>query len=143
VNPPDGVTTIVLVPLAPCATETLVGLADRLKLGAGAAAVTVTPTVAVWLRLPEVPVMVTVVGPPTVAVLLAASVRVLPLNDAVTPLGIPDAVYETVPVKPFLGVTVIVLVPLDPCAILTLVGESERAKSGVAAAACGSVNVAE
>jgi hypothetical protein len=92
VNPPDGVTTIVLVPLEPCTTLTLLGLADKLKLGAGAAAVTVTPTVAVWLRLPDVPVIVTVVGPPTVAVLLAASVRVLPLKDAVTPLGVPDAV---------------------------------------------------
>jgi hypothetical protein len=70
---------------------TLLGDADRVKLGGTAAAVTITPTVAVWLRLPEVPVMVTVVGPPVVAVLLAARVRVFPVNDAVTPLGKPDA----------------------------------------------------
>ena len=113
-KPPEGVTVIVLVPLAPCATETLLGEADRLKLGAGAAAVTVTPTVVVWLKLPDVPVMVTVVGPPVVAVLLAVSVRVLPVKDAVTPLGKPDAEYETVPAKPPEGVTVIVLVPLAP-----------------------------
>jgi hypothetical protein len=117
-------------------------LVDKLKSGAGAGAVTVTPTVVVWLKLPEVPVIVTVVGPPTVAVLLAVSVRVLPLNDAVTPLGNPDAEYETVPVKPFFAVTVIVLVPVLPCTMLTLVGEAARVKSGVAAAACGSVSVA-
>jgi hypothetical protein len=70
---------------------TLLGEADRLKLGGTAAAVTVTPTVVVWLRLPEVPVMVTVVGPPVVAVLLAARVREFPVKDAVTPLGKPEA----------------------------------------------------
>lgn len=69
---------------------TLLGLEDKLKFGVGAAAVTVTPTVVVWLRLPDVPVMVMFVGPPTVAELLAVRVKVLPLNDPVTPLGIPD-----------------------------------------------------
>jgi hypothetical protein len=34
--------------------------------------------------------------------------------DAVTPVGIPDAVKATVPVKPFSGLTVMVLVPLVP-----------------------------
>lgn len=118
-------------------------MVDRLKSGAGAGAVTVTPTVAVWLKLPDVPVMVTVVGPPTVAVLLAVSVRVFPLNEAVTPLGRPEAEYETVPVKPFFAVTVIVFVPVLPCTMLTLLGDAARLKSGVAAAACGTVNVAE
>jgi hypothetical protein len=70
---------------------TLLGEADRLKLGGTAAAVTVTLTVAVWLRLPDVPVMVTVVGPPVVAVLLAVRVREFPVKDAVTPLGKPEA----------------------------------------------------
>jgi hypothetical protein len=93
---------------------TLLGDADRLKLGGTTAAVTVTPTVAVWVKLPEVPVMVTVVGPPVVAVLLAVRVSVFPVNDAVTPLGKPEAAYVTVPVKPFFGVTVIVLEPLAP-----------------------------
>ena len=71
--------------------DTLLGTAERLKFGGCAAAVTVTPTVVVWLRLPDIPVIVTVVGPPVVAVLLAVSVSVLPENDAVTPLGKPDA----------------------------------------------------
>jgi len=80
---------------------------------------------------------------PVAAVLLAASVKVLLANDAVTPLGTPDAVKVTAPLKPFDGVTVIVLVPLRPCVTLRLVGEAERLKSGVAeAAAAVSGNIA-
>jgi len=62
--------------------------------------------VVVFIRLPDVPVMVTV-DVPVVAVLLAVSVSVLVfavvlgLNDAVTPLGRPDADKLTFPVKPF------------------------------------------
>jgi hypothetical protein len=63
--------------------------------------------------VPEVPVTVTVAGPGT-AVLLAASVMILLTKDAVTPLGKPDAVKATLPVKPFVAVTVIVLKPLPP-----------------------------
>ena len=47
VKPPDGVTVMVLEPLAPCATVRLLGDADRLKFGAGAAALTVRLTVVV------------------------------------------------------------------------------------------------
>lgn len=90
-KPLDGVTVIVLDPLAPWVIDTLLGTADRLKFGGTTAAVTVKPTVAVWLKVPDIPVMVTVVGPPMVAVLLAVRVRVLPEKDAVTPLGKPDA----------------------------------------------------
>jgi len=77
--------------------------------------------------------MVTAVGPPIVAVPLAVSVRVLVvvvlvgLNDAVTPLGSPEAARLTLPVKPPEGVTVIVLVLFPPCATLTLLGDAERA----------------
>jgi hypothetical protein len=81
--------------------------------------------------------MVTFVGPPVAAVLLAASVItvVLPvvLNEGVTPLGNPDAVKVTAPVNPFCGVTVSVLVPLAPCTTVREVGEAERPKSGAAA----------
>jgi len=71
------------------------------------------------------------VAVPVVAVLLAVSVRVLVpvvlagLNDAVTPLGNPEADKLTLPVKPLVGFTVIVLVPLPPCATVTLAGEAE------------------
>jgi len=68
-------------------------------------------------RLPEVPVIVTV-AVPVVAVLLAVSVSVLlpvvlaGLNEAVTPLGRPEADRLTLPVNPLAGFTVIVDVPL-------------------------------
>ncbi len=84
----------------------------------------------VLVRPPEVPVMVTA-AVPVVAVLLAVSVNVLVvvarlgLNDAVTPLGRPDADKLTLPLKPFCGVTVIVLVPLAPCTTLRLLGDAE------------------
>ena len=70
--------------------------------------------------VPEVPVTV-MVNAPVVAVLLAVSVSTLELvedvglKEAVTPLGIPDAVNATLPVNPPTSVTVMVSVPLDPC----------------------------
>jgi len=56
------------------------------------------------------------------------------LKEAVTPVGRPEAASATVPVNPFVGVTVIVLVPLAPCATVKEEGEAERLKSGVAGA---------
>ena len=67
---------------------------------------TVRERVVVFVKLPEVPVMVTV-NVPVVAVLLAVSVSVLVLvvllglNDAVTPLGRPEADKLTLALKPF------------------------------------------
>ena len=93
---------------------------------------TVREIVVEFDKLPEVPVMVTV-AVPVVAVLLAVSVNVLVvvagfvLNVAVTPLGNPDADKVTLPLKPFCGVTVIVLVPAVPCVIVKPLGEAERA----------------
>ena len=60
----------------------------------------------VFVKLPDVPAMVTV-AVPVVAVPLAVRVNVLVLvvllglNDAVTPPGKPDADKLTVPLKPF------------------------------------------
>ena len=91
--------------------------------------------VVVFVRLPEVPVMVTV-AVPTAAVLLAVSVSVLVLvvllglNEAVTPAGKPDADKLTLPLKPFCGVMVMVFVPLAPCVSVTLLNEVESAKFG-------------
>ncbi len=90
-----------------------------------------------FVKLPDTPVMVTVTVP-VIAVLPAVSVNVLllavlllavllGLNDAVTPLGRPDADKLTLPLKPFCGVTVITLVLLVPCVIVKLLGEAERA----------------
>jgi hypothetical protein len=122
----------VLVPLAPCTMLRLLGDAEREKLGA---AVTVRDIEAGIAKMPDVPVIVTVTVP-VVAVLLAVSVSVLVavaglgLKDAVTPLGRPDADKLTLPLKPFCGVTVIVLVPLVPCTMLKLPGDAERVNVG-------------
>jgi hypothetical protein len=134
-NPPVLVMVIVLVPLAPCVTVTEVGDAATVKLGV-AVEFTVSASVVVAIKLPEVPVIVTVADP-VVAVLLAVSVSTLvPVvgfvpNAAVTPVGRPDAARVTLPVNPPTSVTVIVLVPLPPCVIVRLLGESESVKLGV------------
>lgn len=96
---------------------------------------TVSVTEAVCVKLPEVPVMV-MVKPPTAEVLLAARVSLLVpvvldgVRKAFTPLGIPDALKLTLPVRPFWRVTVMVLAPLEPWVRLTLLGAAESAKSG-------------
>ena len=80
---------------------------------------TVRAMVVVADNVPDVPVIVTVEDP-VVAVLLAVKVStLLPVvgfvpNEAVTPLGRPDAVSVTLPVNPPTSVTLIVLVPLLP-----------------------------
>jgi len=82
------------------------------------------------VSVPDVPVMVTV-AVPVVAVELAVSVTALVdvvglvPKLAVTPAGSPDAERLTLPVKPFTGFTVIVLVPLPPCVTVTLAGDAE------------------
>jgi hypothetical protein len=126
-----GVTVIVLVPTVPCVIVKLLGDAERAKFPAGAG-LTVRAIAAVFDKLPDVPVMVTE-AVPVVAVLLAVSVNVLvvvagfALKEAVTPLGRPDADRATLLLKPFCGVTVIVLVPAPPCVIVKLFGDAERA----------------
>jgi len=113
-----GVTLIVLVPLAPCVIVTLLGEEEREKFGTGVG-LTVRETVVMLVRLPDVPVMVTL-AVPVVAAELAVRVKVLVLavltglNEAVTPLGKPEADKATLPLKPFCGMTLIVLVPLAP-----------------------------
>ena len=91
--------------------------------------------IVVLVKLPDEPAMVTVTVPVT-AVLLAVRVNVLVLavlaglNDAVTPVGKPDADKLTLPLKPFSGVTVMVLALLAPWAIVALLDEVERVKFG-------------
>ena len=89
----------------------------------------------VCVKPPETPVMVTV-AVPVVAVLLAVSVNVLVavaglgLNDAVTPVGKPEADKLTLPANPLCEVTVIVVVPVDPCVTVKLLGDEESEKFG-------------
>jgi hypothetical protein len=130
-NPFCGVTVSVLAPFVPCVIVKPLGEAESVKLAAGAG-LTLRAIAVAFDKLPEVPVMV-IVAAPVVAVLLAVSVNVLVvvagfvLNDAVTPLGNPDADKLTLPLNPFCGVIVIVLAPLVPWVIVKLLGEAERA----------------
>jgi hypothetical protein len=129
VKPFWSVTDTMLVPLAPCVTLSELGEADSAKFGVDVA-VTLRLSVAECVSEPDVPVIVTVDGP-VVAVVVAVSVSVLVvvtlagLNAAVTPAGRPDAVRLTLPAKPLSLLTVIVLVPLPPCEMLTLVGDAD------------------
>jgi hypothetical protein len=80
---------------------------------------TVNETVVAADVPPEFPVTVTL-ELPVAAVLLAVSVSTLELvdeaglNEAVTPLGRPDAVNDTLPVNPSTSVTLMVSVELAP-----------------------------
>ena len=126
------VIVMVLVPLAPCAIVIDVGDAAIVKFFV-AVALTVNAIEVVAVKLPEVPVIVTV-DVPVVAVALAVSVNTLvPVvgfvpNVAVTPLGKPDAASVTLPVNPPTSVTEIVLLPLLPCVTVRLLGEAESVK---------------
>jgi hypothetical protein len=133
-NPFDGVIVIVLVPCVPRAMVRLRGEADKLKFGA---AVTVRLTDVVCVRLPDVPVTVTL-NVPVLAVLPAVNVNVLVpvagsgLNDAVTPPGKPEADKVTLLLNPFDGVIVIVVAAWLPCPTVTLPGDADKLKFGAA-----------
>ena len=133
VKPFCGTSVMLLVPLAPGAMLRLPGEADSAKLGA----VTVRVREAVLVRLPEVPVMVTVEVPgiaplPAFRVSVLVPAVALGLKDAVTPPGRPDADKLTVPLNPLCGETEMVLVPLVPGAMLKLAGDADRPKVGAA-----------
>ena len=97
--------------------------------------------------------MVTVAGP-VVAVPEAVSVRVdvaLPFaggvtglveNAAVTPLGKPEALSVVAELKLFRLVTVMVLVPLVPWAMVSEEGEAPMVKSGVVLPQVGNLKFA-
>lgn len=92
------------------------GTAESVKLGAG---VTVSETETWCVKLPEVPVTVTVkvpmaASPDAVKVRALLVVAGLGLKAAVTPDGNPEADSVTLPPKPFFGVTVTVVPLLDP-----------------------------
>lgn len=129
VKPFEGATVIVLLPFVPCFTVRLEGEAESEKLGC-AGAFTVKLIVVVWVVVPDVPVTVTVAFP-VVAVLLAFNVRTLVEvvgfvpKVAVTPVGKPEAERLTDPVKPLIGITVIVLLPLVPCVTVSEEGDAE------------------
>jgi hypothetical protein len=114
-KPFTGTTLIVDLPAAPGATKTLFGAATSEK----PPIFTVTCAVVELVILPDVPVTVNVVVPGE-TVLVAVSVSVLePVagfgeKEAVTPLGSPEALRFTLPVKPYSGLTVTDEVALAP-----------------------------
>ncbi len=109
-KPKRLVMAMVLAPLAPGVTLNAVGVAARVKAGCGAI---VSAIVTFAVRLPDVPVIVTVAVPANavdaalnVAVLLRAPME---MNVTVTPGGKPVAASATAPVKPFCGAMAMVL----------------------------------
>lgn len=88
---------------------------------------------AVLVKPREEPVTVTTTVP-VAAVALAVRVSelvvvvLLGVNEAVTPLGRPEADRLMVPLKPPWRATVIVLVPLEPCGTVNPVGAAEMVK---------------
>src|SRR5260370_31100066 len=125
VNPPSAKLARPATPTAPMSRSDQPEGRPLLVVG-----VTVRERLAILVKLPQVPVMVTV-AVPVVAVALAVSVKVLVLvgllglKEAVTPLGRPEADKLTLPVKPFCGVTVIVLVTIRTHATTTLTREAQ------------------
>lgn len=131
------VIVMVLVPLLPRAMVRELGESERLKSGCGPGVI-VSDTVVLCERLPDVPVMV-IVNVPTVAMDEADKRRVLEvavgfgLKEAVTPVGIPDAVKLTLPEKLFTGLTVMMDCPEVPWLKDRLEGAAESVKSGAGA----------
>jgi hypothetical protein len=129
---PDTVNVPFAKPALPATPTEPISPSDQTEgSGPSVGAVTVRLTVVVLVKPATEPVMVTVTVPIAV-VLVAANVNVLVLdvllglNDAVTPLGKPDADKLTLLLKPFCGVTVMVLVPLVPSTIVKPLGDADR-----------------
>src|SRR5579863_6581731 len=97
----------------------------------------VRPMLTVFVRLPDVPVTVTVAGPEA-AEAAAEKVRVQApvalgwLNLAVTPFGNPETVSATGELNPVCGFTEIELEAEPPCATATVAGVAVRLNVGIA-----------
>jgi hypothetical protein len=131
VKPDISVMTMLLAPLDPGVTLKPAGAAVSVKLGGG---LTVSASVALLLKVPEVPVIV-MVDVPAAAVLAAVRVSVL-LPDltaprvAVMPLGSPDTASATMPLKPEMSVMAMLLTPLAPGVTLKVAGWEASVKIG-------------
>ena len=129
-----GVKVRMLVAAAPRGTVSVLGEADNVNVGGK---ITVSATVVLLVRAPDVPVIVTV-AVSAAAVLAAVKVTVVwpPLMApklAMTPDGNPEAASATVLLKPFKAVMAMVLVTVAPALRLTLAGVAETVKLAGAA----------
>jgi hypothetical protein len=91
--------------------------------------------VAVWLRVPDLPVMVTVDGPGVAEADTASVTRRLACvgpapNEPTTPVGRPDRLTVTVPANPFCGIRVRVLLREAPTGMLRAAGEADSVNVG-------------
>jgi len=89
----------------------------------------------VSVRLPDLPVTVTVDVPGTAAAVTAKVTATLAgvapgPNDPTTPAGRPDRLTVTEPAKPLCGVRVSTLFPLAPIAMLRAAGETDNENAG-------------
>jgi hypothetical protein len=136
VNVPVSLTVIVSVPLAPWTIDSAEADGVSVKPDAGG---TVSEIVAVaGVSAPEVPVIVIGYVPAAVVATTANVTTLEPadeagLNEAVTPVGWPEAANDTLPVNGLISVTVIVSVPLAPRAIDSVDVEDASLKPPVAA----------
>lgn len=109
---------------------------DRVTVGPPWLEFTVRFTLVVCVMLPETPVTVTV-ELPVAAEALAVNVRLLVAvvgfvpNAAVTPVGKPEALRVTLPVKPPIGFTVMVVEADAPCVTETELGDALRVYVGL------------
>lgn len=127
---------IVEVPDDPWIIVRVVGFALIVKSGDGGC-MTLTETLAEWVRVPLVPVTVAVYDP-TVELLRVQVDDPEPLDMlaglqlTLSPdVGLVEVVKVTVPVKPFWLVRVVVKLPVVPALNETLDGVAEMVKSGV------------
>ncbi len=134
------VVEIVDVPLWPAVTVTVVGAAE-IEKSSTTGALTVSETAVDWVVEMPVPVTVTLTVPVGVApVVVIVIVEDWPevieagLNDALAPLGRPDALKLTVWALPLVIVVEIVDVPLWPAVTVTVVGAAEIEKSSTTGA---------
>jgi hypothetical protein len=130
--------TLIFEPVSPATKVTDVGEVESEKLGPDAAEMVVA-TVAEWLRVPEVPVKVTVALPDaaedaavSVTVCGVPGIKVNVAGLAVTPDGSPATVTLTVPVKPFCAAAFTLTVwPIPPAVSVTVAGVDVSKKSAV------------
>src|SRR6266536_3472002 len=134
---------IIELPLEPCGTLRLLGLAPIEK----SEAPNVRPTVVVWVAPALVPVTVIVYAPgavdaPTFTVIVEEppAVTVLGLKPTVVPAGWPLALRLTACAEPLVTAVLIVDVPLEPCATLRLLGLAPMEKSDGAVVQPGRLN---